>query len=1146
MSRPFPPTGISTAAYSNSIVIKWRASTSPDIKGYNIYNTQTSGGGISGYTRLNDELIQIVAETKSETTAFTQDVIESGSTRTTTFVEQLQTVSYFSYTHSGLKETKEQFYVITAVNTNGEESLYSSEINDTPIIIDISFVQNTLRSKTEIDIAFLDTIFNHNNKIDVKPGTLVRDLFVDPSGIEFSNEYILLNFFYQASSFVSLRLFDDTNNDRISDDVSSSTIKQNLRKALGYNTDGSQDYLVQLFIDTAFDKLAANGYTTRLGATTAKGEATFYISSAPVADVTIPAGTIISTNTGQNSPAINFKTLASVTFITKNSATYYNKIAERYEIKVAIEALNAGLSGNVTANSIVNTTVAGFKVTNELSTYNGRQRESNADLTDRAILAYGPLDVGTMNGYDRTAKNTFNVEDDIVIDAGHVLMQRDYDEIRRKHVYGKVDIFFQGEELEEFTENIGFLYNQVTDETFTIVALNTLTTNLTLQSTNVNVTTLKPIFQVDQVRNVTQGYDYDILGNVVVYVAGVAQEKGRFKDIEVNLTTGEVIFAAPLGAGLLITATYDAYVVSETDIDIAAGGETTATLLNVGSGIRQESYKIYKNDSILTEVTDYSIVLATGVITFVNPLSTADHITASYAYIVTSEVLSAATAGGERTFTLAHIPVYPSVTFSSNQIQINRFNTYNASKTTLITDIIRATYRYRDSDPIILINQPVRTISSITGSTSGLLIEGTHYIFNRNDDVLLTGNSVLAERGFSITYNPADQLPSGSLHNYVETIVLPGTEEVALSYKGIDITSILVQNTSRTTTYAQNVDYVIIDTGLSNYVKIKRINGGSITNGQSVLTDYYYGEVLTVKYVVNNLVYKLQQEIDVSKHITADVLVKESPTTKVDISVNIVLKPLADKAITKNAVITAITDEISQKRMGDDLFRSDVIRAIDATSGVDYVILPMTRMAKADDTMIVREKVDINKITWVKLPSTIRSWITSLKWNNENPKCNGTFTITPLHSSIVNTAATVLNRTTSETYTVVSFTTTTVLLSGSIAPLVTDVLELTYYTRTNALQYPTSGNAANPTLPFGVFENDEALTLMPTEDVDAAVAQAYIAPDGAVLVSPKYISDPNAASITVTYFIYNQIGDNDILVSDIEHMEPGSIDVFIA
>ena len=1149
MSRPLAPTGLTTAAYANLIIIKWRASTSPDVKGYNIYNTQTSGGGISGYTKLNDELIQIVSSTASEVVSYQQEVVESGGVRTTTLTENLEIVSYFSYTHLNLQENKQQFYVLTAVNTNGEESLYSNEIFDTPIIINTAFTTVPQRNKSDIKVAYFDDIFQHNTQIDVKPGTLTTDIFVDPATIEFNNAYILIDFFQKSSSFASLKIFDDSDGNRLSDSVTDSIPKQNLRTALGYNPDGTEDYLVQYFIDSAFDRLAANAFVLRLGATKAQGQATFYTTTLPANDITINAGEVISTSSSQNAAPVNFKTLSTLLFIVKNSESYYNKIHQRYEMKVAIECLEAGIVGNKTANTIVNTKVSSFKVTNEFSTFDGKQQESNADLADRAILAYGPLDVGTVNGYERTVIGTYNVDDVMIVDAGDTLMMRDYDDVRGKHVFGKVDIYFQGQEFEEQTENIGFLYDEIQDEPFTILQLNTSLTNLKIESTN-TLTATKPIFEVSQIRNVTQGFDYDVLGNVMIYVNGTPQTKGRFKDVEVDLTTGEVIFLQALSSGQTVVATYDAHVIDEVTLASAVGGETSVTLAksptnSIGIGIREESYFIYKtvNDvtTLLVESVDYTIDLLTGIVTFALQLGVGEKITSTYAFINTETFTSSA---GQRTLNLTYIPIYPSISYNLNQIEINRFNIIKSTLITYLTpttDIIYATYRYRNSSPVVLVNQPVESISSITGSTSGLLEENIHYIFDRKDDILLYGNSTQANRGFTITY--ANGLPSGSKTHYVENILLSGTEDVSLTYKGVDINSILVQNTTRTATYSKNIDYVITDSGLSEYVKIHRLNGGAVSNGQTILVDYYYGEVLTVKYLVNNLVKKLQDKIDIEKHITADVLVKASPITKVDINVSVVLHTLADKSLTKNAIISKISDEIVNKKMGDDLFRSDIIRAIDSTDGVDYVILPMTRMAKADGTMIVREKVETNQITWVQIPLS-NSWITSLKWIKENPVSNGTWVITPLHSNIVNVSGTVLNVTTTQTYTVLSFTTTTITLSGTTPPQLTDILELNYYTRIGALEYPTTGSEANPTLPFGIFKNDVALTMVPESEVDNVFNQGVVLSDGALIISDS--TDPNGASITVTYFIEGQTGDNDINVSSIEHLEIGSIDVFVS
>jgi len=1149
MARPNSPTGITIEAFSNSIRVQWRANDSADIRGYNIYNSQTSGGGLSGYTRLNDELIQIFDKIVRETESSTETITEAASVRTTTVTENLEQVTYFAYTHDNLEEAKEQYYVITAVNNNGEESLYSAEISEIPLVIDTDPVEVPRKTKSEVILSYLDEIRRHDSRVDTKPGTPIRDLHIDPHGVEFEYAYILLDFNRKSSSFLSLRAFDDADNDRISDDVSDSEDKIALRRALGYNDDGSEDESVQNVIDGSFDALASNSGTVRKPATKSQGEATFYSTTPPSDDVTIAAGEIISTTPGQNTPAVNFKTLATAVFLVSQSESYFDSISQRYEMTVAIEALGEGTLSNVAANTIINTTVSDFDVTNELSTFGGKEQESNADLADRALLAYRSLDVGTINGYTRNVIEIHNVEDVEIIDAGHILMHRDYDEVRQKHVYGKVDIYFQGEELEEFTEKVGFLYDQVEAEEMTILGVETPTSNLLLQTINAETSSTKPIFIIDSVRNVTQGIDYDVLGNVSIYKDGIYQDKGRFEDVEVNMETGELIFSTALTSGQSVTARYDSYVEAEVVIETAVGGEVNASLDNTGDdGIREESYVIYKNDVAMTETTEYTLNLITGVIAFITPLSTGDKITADYAYIINPEIVIATAVGGERSLFLANPPIYPSVqVINGTDIEINRFNEINQLITTLLTDVIRVTYRYRNSSSIVLENQPVRSISSVIGTSSGSLVEGTHYDFNRKDDVILDGNSVRAQRSILPTYNQSDGFPAGTINNSVENIILSGTSEKELTNKGIIEDSIIVQNLDRSVTYIKNVDYQINITDETEPVYIQRVTGSSIVSGQTVIVDYNYGEILTIKYVVNNLVKKVQDNIDEERHITADVLVKESPQTKVDITLSIKLTELAEASATKNAVITAISDEINQKKMGQNVYKSDIIRAVDNTAGVDYVILPMTKMVKADDSIVVREKIDANRITWALVSGTTQTWITSLKFEDENPTSNGSWTVTTAYSGIVNVDSNVLNVTTGETYTYVSHTTNTVTLAGITPPLSTDVLELTYYVRTTALVHKTLGNSGNTTQAYGVFENDEELTLVDTEvEVDSSISQAIIASDGAVLISPKNVINPNGTEVRVTYFIYGEDGENDIVISDIEHLDPGTITVLIA
>jgi fibronectin type 3 domain-containing protein len=85
------PTGLThTSSTYNSVTLEWTAPGEPDVAGYNVYRSSTSGGP---YTMVNPSLV------------------------TTT-----------SYTDSGLSSGT-YYYVVTAVSTGSEESGYSSEVS---------------------------------------------------------------------------------------------------------------------------------------------------------------------------------------------------------------------------------------------------------------------------------------------------------------------------------------------------------------------------------------------------------------------------------------------------------------------------------------------------------------------------------------------------------------------------------------------------------------------------------------------------------------------------------------------------------------------------------------------------------------------------------------------------------------------------------------------------------------------------------------------------------------------------------------------------------------------------------------------------------------------------------------------------------
>ena len=102
MSLPSAPTGVETTAFQNKIEIRW-VQNPEVVRGYNIYNSTTSGGGISGYVKLNEILIEDYNEVRRDVVSSDTQVEESGGQRTTVLEQTLQDVFVYLYTHEALE-----------------------------------------------------------------------------------------------------------------------------------------------------------------------------------------------------------------------------------------------------------------------------------------------------------------------------------------------------------------------------------------------------------------------------------------------------------------------------------------------------------------------------------------------------------------------------------------------------------------------------------------------------------------------------------------------------------------------------------------------------------------------------------------------------------------------------------------------------------------------------------------------------------------------------------------------------------------------------------------------------------------------------------------------------------------------------------
>jgi len=85
-----PLTGTGVAPVQHSVALTWNASTST-VSGYNVYRSTVSG---SSYTKINPSLVTVLS--------YTDSAVQSGTT---------------------------YFYVTTAVDSTGNESVYSNQVS---------------------------------------------------------------------------------------------------------------------------------------------------------------------------------------------------------------------------------------------------------------------------------------------------------------------------------------------------------------------------------------------------------------------------------------------------------------------------------------------------------------------------------------------------------------------------------------------------------------------------------------------------------------------------------------------------------------------------------------------------------------------------------------------------------------------------------------------------------------------------------------------------------------------------------------------------------------------------------------------------------------------------------------------------------
>jgi hypothetical protein len=283
-----------------------------------------------------------------------------------------------------------------------------------------------------------------------------------------------------------------------------------------------------------------------------------------------------------------------------------------------------------------------------------------------------------------------------------------------------------------------------------------------------------------------------------------------------------------------------------------------------------------------------------------------------------------------------------------------------------LTDVVLGSYRKRTGTDFVFVRQPVFGVTSLEGAVSGDIPSSAYTLVHPNAP-LSYGRSILAGDFLSVvgyTDDSGNSVPSGDTNSVTdEQHVLVGQYPEFLDSLGTNFLTIVVKSSDGLTTYAGPLDpggapdYQITLGTQTTAVSITRTDSSSIPSGAIVLVSYEHDENFTVTYTTNLIVKTTQDSIDQTKHATADVLVKEAVPIPIDVEATILLSPGVDTGVADTSLRTNLNNFFGQLRLGDPVRQSDIINVIEGTSGVSYVVVPLTKMVRQEGSTVVREQL---------------------------------------------------------------------------------------------------------------------------------------------------------------------------------------------
>jgi len=313
----------------------------------------------------------------------------------------------------------------------------------------------------------------------------------------------------------------------------------------------------------------------------------------------------------------------------------------------------------------------------------------------------------------------------------------------------------------------------------------------------------------------------------------------------------------------------------------------------------------------------------------------------------------------------------------------------------------------------------------------------------------------------------------------------------------------------------ENADFLLNQNSATGAWQISRILTGRIPDGATVTLEYWATETFALATQYPAFVQILANQIAITKHAAANVLVKAMVASPVDITLTVTLQANASPESVDAQIRTAIS--IVLDNANGTLYQSELVSQIQAITGVVSVTIPLLKCAKSNGSY------DIG----VVVP-------TGTKWTPLiNDPAFSSLGASGLPAQSFITARAVLPDST--------------IPSGGTPQAIVDMLyQGQQFRRATSVQdfltnSPAATTIASTQTPgsFYIIGVNDPYFVNNSNPTVAALAITY--EQKVMLVIPQDVPNPGNLPYFVTYQVFDEGGASDITVSSTEYLTTGNI-----